>query len=371
MNKDAFFLLILLIFCSTFSNGQVWRLNNIPGVDSDFTNTLQDAIDGVSSGDTIYVEPSPYSYGSATLAKKVILIGAGYFLNYNDSTQASKNESMVGELNFINGSEGSVISGLYIYRQFPDNTKNWYLIEIDVDSITLQRNYIYGEMLYCNSGDGDCAGYAISIDGNRKAVIIQQNWIETSLVGATGTSNSCIVAHLGPFENLIFRNNFLWSRNSVTNRSLYETTSNPTTGISIYNNIFSGDVHTLNTLHLNNILISGSFFNETGSVVNNLSNSDQYPVGNNNQLNISMSSVFENYSSYIDNGYILKTGSPAIGAGINGGDCGIFGSGYGGEPYVLSGLPAIPIIFEVNFNHIVFPADSTTIHMNIKAKSNH
>lgn len=354
----------------TTSNAQVWRLNNIPGVDADFTTTLQNAVDSVSDGDTIYVEPSSDGYGDAIITKKVILIGSGYLKNYNDSTQANLSDSRVGELYFSSGSQGSKVSGLKIYGQYTADDRYYFLIEINTDSITIQKNYIYANMSSCNWGQGDCHGYVINLIGSRKDVTIQQNLIRSSVVGATGTHNYAIRLHTGPYENVIIRNNILKSVNSVNNWAINEQNSHPNTGVTINNNVIVGSVNTYNTLHINNIIISGSFFNQTGLSANNLSNSDQYPDENNNQQNITMNDVFINYSSNIDNDFILKSGSPAIDAGYNGGDCGIFGNGFGGYPYVLSGMPAIPSIFEADFSPTVFPGDTSSVQVDIKVKSN-
>ena len=53
-----------------------------------------------------------------------------------------------------------------------------------------------------------------------------------------------------------------------------------------------------------------------------------------------MATVFVDYSGTLgksdDAKWKLKAGSPAIGAGVSGVDCGVFG---GVTPYVLSGVP--------------------------------
>ena len=60
-----------------------------------------------------------------------------------------------------------------------------------------------------------------------------------------------------------------------------------------------------------------------------------------------MTSVFVDYSGSLgksdDAKWMLKAGSPAIGAGVSGVDCGAFG---GVTPYVLSGVPNLPHIYE-------------------------
>jgi hypothetical protein len=98
----------------------------------------------------------------------------------------------------------------------------------------------------------------------------------------------------------------------------------------------------------------------------NLCNSTQFPAVNGNYQNVVMDSVFVDYDLYIDKGYFLKPNSPARNAGVNGGDCGAFGTDTGGQPYVISGMPPIPAIFEVSTQNY----GEETIPVNIKAKSN-
>jgi hypothetical protein len=127
---------------------------------------------------------------------------------------------------------------------------------------------------------------------------------------------------------------------------------------------------------MNNIQIIGSAtasasFQQSGSypnvVQNNIGNSTQFGTTNGNQSNVTMSNVFT-YGpgdEYTDNHYTLKAGSPAIGAGVSGEDCGIFG---GDGAYKLSGIPAIPAIFQA-----VIPATANTgdgITITIKSKTN-
>jgi len=97
----------------------VWRVNNNPGVDADFNN-LQTAINdaAVQPFDTLYVEGSNTSYGDIDIDKPLVLIGTGYFLNENDTTQANKNPSKISTVDFNSGSAGSVLKGFsFIYKK--------------------------------------------------------------------------------------------------------------------------------------------------------------------------------------------------------------------------------------------------------------
>jgi hypothetical protein len=150
----------------------------------------------------------------------------------------------------------------------------------------------------------------------------------------------------------------------TNNYSIYMTENNEASSLIITNNTIWGDILTYNSSQYNNILIYGTYTEGNGDLnSHNLCNATQYPNINGNQQNVDMSTVFEDYTNYIDNGYILKSGSPAIGAGVLGVDCGAFGTT---DPYVLSGMPPIPAIFDFEMNQTIGTA---TIPVKIKAKS--
>jgi hypothetical protein len=78
--------------------------------------------------------------------------------------------------------------------------------------------------------------------------------------------------------------------------------------------------------------------------------------------------AIENVVLYSEGGpegkYVLIDGSPAIGTGNSGNDCGIFGTN---TPYVFSGLPPMPHIFESNIPFSGSSSDGLPVH--IKAKT--
>ncbi len=356
---------LITLFAAFSASGQVWRLNNQPGVSADFTTTLQDAIDGISPGDTIYVEPTPFSYGPATISKKVILIGAGYWHEENEETQASYGNSIIEELVFEPGSEGSEITGLYFYKIVPTR-ESWCLITINTNNIAVRRNYLKGQLNSCYMGG--CNGVVVLLNGDRTNIHIEKNWLECLHdIGPAGTIGAAIHIN-GVSSDIYIRNNFIKSNMYA----LYEDISYPELGVIFSNNVIWGNIHVYNALVVNNILLSGNYYDGASSLAsNNICNGQQFPAINNNQINVDMSTVFINHTGYIDNGYLLEAGSPAIGAGFNGGDCGVFSYDFGGSPYVLSGMPAIPAIYEFNINSTVYPVgDIGVLEVNIKSKSN-
>lgn len=101
----------------------------------------------------------------------------------------------------------------------------------------------------------------------------------------------------------------------------------------------------------------------TVDAYNNIGDANQFPSGNGNQNNVNMSTVFVGTGS-TDGQWQLKSGSPAIGAGRNGEDIGMFG---GPEPYVPSGLPPIPAVYSIEMPGVT--AANQTIPVTVKTKS--
>ena len=90
------------------------------------------------------------------------------------------------------------------------------------------------------------------------------------------------------------------------------------------------------------------------------------PGGTNNYITNNMIGVaggtFVTGTYSFDAQYQLAVNSPAQGAGVNGVDLGIFG---GTTPYKLSGIPDLPLIYELN----VPDEANGSINVNIKVRA--
>ena len=376
MKRNITLLTVMAIIFVINSNATVWRVSNrvISGVtvDADF-NTLQSAIDGASSGDTLYLMGSTLSYGNGIFDKQLTVIGPGYWLAENVNTQAVKDSAHVRFLTFNEGSQGSKVQGLYL--NYYTNNQNTYpsylrLITINIDSISIIKNYI----LMYRDGNYSVGEYVgVYINGNRNDITIQQNWIEVKFNdGYSGYNGNGYAIHFsGIPTNCFIQNNFIRANKSNlygTVHSIQMDVSDMANDLYIYNNVIWGDCYTIFTEQLNNIFVSGTYNGAGDIIMYSLCNGTQYPVDPpelNNQQNIDMSTVFTDHLLFIDNGYGLAPGSPAIGIGVNGGDCGVFSYDTGGYPYVLSGMPAIPAIYEATVEPIV----GSTLPVTIKASS--
>jgi len=303
------------------------RVNNDPAADADYT-TLQAANDDALPGDTIYVEGSPASYAGATIDKKLIIIGPGYFLADNDSTQANVLDAKINHLNLINGSKGTRVCGLIIISS----------LAIRDDEIVASR----------------CKINAISFWDGCNNTLITQNFIA-----------GLINVYSGNLTNSIISNNIIGSGIGAGSSSY---------PLQITNNVFKGGsgapVSVYYSTISNNIFISSTnkIQENTGnSIINNIF-AYAGTNANGNQYSITMTTVFVDLNGTLgysdDERYKLKAGSPAIGAGVSGVDCGAFG---GVTPYVLSGLPPFPRIYEATIPGTAYSDKGLSCNIKIKA----
>jgi hypothetical protein len=331
--KTIFLIILVLLFFGEISNSQnLIRVNNNPGINADYTN-LQDANDNANDGDTIYLEGSTAEYAGANLSKKLTIIGPGYFLSENDSTQANGLEAKLnGEIRFNAGSEGSVITG---------STIDSYYLYISVDNISIAR----------------CNVYRIYINGDVDNILILQNYVDF-----IETSNNN-----GKITNSVISNNI------VNYQIKFGSTSGPlqiTNNVVFYTSSVYQPIDVYNSSITNNIIChpNYSIIENTGNTItNNILAVDGTNAGG-NQYNVPMANVFVDYNSTqgysTDGKWQLKNGSPALGAGVNGIDCGVFG---GVKPYVLSGLPNLPHIYEATIPATANSGDGLSVTIKVKS----
>lgn len=333
--------LITMIALST-AHATVWRVNNIPGVDADFTS-IATAISAASAGDTLYVEGSHINYGAVSLNKRLIIIGTGYFLNANDSTQALPNSTMFTTVTVSSSATGGIIYGVDL-----DN------ITISANDFTLQRCYIYS---------ASSTGVPVEVATNTSNVSILQNYIRN---GYCSSSTSYALEINSNCSNIIVSNNMIMLGAYNCNYDPYAVLMSSSSSAIFAHNVIYGDFRVYNSVVQNNILARGDMSGSSNVVQYNIDNGASFGTGNGNQISVNINNVLTLSGSYSadDDYYELKAGSPALGAGMNGVDIGMYG---GSLAYKKSGLPPIPAIFEATVP--VSGTTATGINVNIKAKS--
>ncbi|MGI4875300.1 MAG: hypothetical protein ACRYFX_29455 [Janthinobacterium lividum] len=326
---------LLAVLTAHPAQAKIWRIDNNGGSPGNFT-TLQAAFDAgsaVVSNDTLYINGSGTGYGNATVDRRVYIFGPGYFLAQNPETQASPTSATAGIITFASAASGSLLTGMSFAR-----------LSIDADNILIKRNY-------GSSGNGA----VITVQTGRSNVLLVQNYLYNSYY------DRCILVQ-GGCSNILIANNWMGS-NYVSSGPGYAAVYS-SSSVTVTQNVFdSNDVYADNSTITNNIFRSGSVSGSGNGILNNLASGTGIPAGNGNQQNVTMSDVFVGTGSD-DGKWQLKAGSPALAAGANGEDCGMYG---GADPYVLSGMPAIPAIWF--FAAPTSGSGASGLQVHLKAKS--
>jgi hypothetical protein len=329
--------LIIFFFCGVLTVPilaqafRTYRVNNMltQNPAAKIYTTVQAAHDAANNGDTILIEGSPVQYsGEFNCVKKLVIKGPGYFLHENPGISANKARAELWMVTFGAGSAGSVIMGIECY----------YSLNINIDDITVRRCHLHG----------------CSINPVKNVKIS-----ECIFSGGQGFGG-------GSVTNLTIAN-------CIINRDVAFGYSSPSHGTgSFLNNIFTVASVAIPTgfVMKNNIF----FFTEKpdvylpsldAAVSYNMSIADHFGTANNNKANVGATTLFVGDATESTDGrWLLKAGSPAIAAGEGGADCGAYG---GPNPYILSGLPVGPTIYELNVSSYVNPAGK--LPMTIKVKS--
>lgn len=331
--------LLLIIFLFAFLEGKAQTVIRVVN-----GQNLQTVIDNATAGSTIMVEAG--TYGSINVNKKIEFIGTGY--NLNNSITAYIGVSILGNVNFLVGSEQSKIQGF----QAGD-------INVGANSVWVQRN--------------KCATIRIGNNGSvalrADNVLVRQN---------TGERPEVTTQSIG-FQ---IKNNIFYSGFYFDTAGLGQVINNTFNG-----GYFTGKNNYLNTEFRNNIITQitdlrqGSLgYIRTGDnfiinffpffIQNNVFQNYIPTLTTTNTINANFTNMYLAFPNNPDNlqedaRYQLHPNSPAKGAGENGTDAGAFG---GDEPYILSGIPSIPAIYQ-----LTVPANvpqGGTLNVQIKAKTN-
>jgi hypothetical protein len=325
--KPKIFVLAMAIVLTlaTVSAAKVWHVNNAPGIQADFL-TPQAAHDSteVQSGDTLYVYGSGVQYGDLTLTKTLHLIGPGYFLNENSDTQAHPTYAFLGITTFNSGSENSSVSGFQIW-----------LVNVNASNICVNRNFVKNGVKVNNASD----------------VLILQNCLAREDLG-----NPLVLSSNAQFCKIM---NNIFPYNTYRGLVMDATSS-----ATVLNNYLTGTLDIYNCSFHNNILDRVEIRGKDNAIItHNISSNTALPTENGNQSNVDMTTVFVGTGT-TDGQWQLKEGSPAIGAGVDGVDCGPFG---GDTPYVLSGLPPIPAIYQFKAPAIGSKVSGLPVTVKVKA----
>lgn len=320
-------ILILFILCLTFGplGATILRVNNNSAVLGTYT-TAQAAHNAATAGDTIHIESSVNSYGSITCTKPLVWIGNGFFSDAGKSTY-------IDLVQFQSGSANSVFMGIHVLSE----------IQILAQNITVNRCSMHTLAIYCNS---------IGVSNNFS---LSQSFVRSTT--STSSSQAC--------SGFTFTNNYFYGSFTLTNNL-----SNIVYSHNFFNTYGGGLAVAANNNIFNNTTSQISLYPST--VYNNLfvATTNGLYVGMNGNIFVnttltsSANTVFtSNTASFNDNWTPLRTGSPALNAGLGGAHIGPTG---GTAAYKLSGVPPIPTFTQFQ----VQSAPVNTLPVTISVKSN-
>jgi hypothetical protein len=343
------FLTLLFVFAANIS---AYAQNQITiehqGQTSVYEN-LASAISGAQAGDTLYLSGGNYSATGVDFSKPLHLFGTGY---HPDSTTAT-GRTIVGEFLLIQtAASGGSIEGIYFTTGIKFGMSE---ATNDVSDFSLKRCYVKSL---------DMGNFPSAFASNN---IISECVIAGSLSGSYGG--------LPDAQNNTFKNNVIYNgiegfgsgnvfENNVFVDNLNGFNIDNSESSTFRNNIFIGELESLGNVQYlvfeNNLTSHPTDFNYVyyGS------------VSLNNIYDLAVNSLALNYSSGNSNQYFLQDfhlppDSPAIGAGMNGTDCGIYG---GDSPFKEGGVPSNPHIQAKNISNITDEEGNLPVMIKVSAQ---
>lgn len=327
------------------------------------------------AGDTIYVYGSPFDYGTLTISKRLVVMGAGYAPN-NQFGQPTR----VGQISlFRDGStdpSGSVIIGFFISGSI--NCTGTLV----TNNVTVFRNrinnYIYlyinstlqatGWTIYNNIVYQVLANASSRTAASATNILIANNIITGSITNIN--SNTVLIDHnvfLGPSNlyqlwNVIVTNNiFVRASGDIFSSEVVFCTFNK--NISLQNTIAPASTYNPTNLFETTYTSSGGGSNSgSGNLVG--TNPLFVNVPNNNTYDATYN-------------YRLQAGSPGKAPfSTDGTDAGIYGGSYpfpsGGTPgsgFDTSPMPPIPQVTAVNIQNATI-APNGTLNVQVQGRVN-
>jgi hypothetical protein len=290
-------------------------------------SSLPTAISSATAGDSIYVFPSPTSYGNITINKKLTLMGAGY---YSSSTYTTNIDYIslenCSQSNFYGISISGITCSTYIRKLIIARCFFKVNVTINGSNITLINNVFYGTNIYLDLGNSD----SVVVSNN----IFCHKWIGFN-VDPTLIRNSSK-------SSVIISNNLFFNYNS--NAYCFSDISNAI----VDNNIFyKENPYGLSKCFTNNNLV----FKGTDSLPYG-DNSGENNINSKDPEFVNMQSL--NYFTFSGD-YHLKDTSPGKNAGTDSTDVGIYGSSESWpEVTGYTGKPPLPRITNMNLlNRVV------------------
>lgn len=319
---------MLLAFCGALQ-AKNWRINSDPEAKADFLS-INDAMASldVYPGDVLYLDPG-CQLPSQTVTKGVTIIGTGYNLSgaveeaFIDGVSIAASDVKLYGINITSGIgfvSGTKNNNITIERC---KTREIYCYYYNGTNLKVVNCYVAGQVY----------GHNYGVQLRNSIILGQVNAIKNGII------RNCVIIDNGYDGNP--------TSTSASNYVIYDVTNTSIANNIIINTNTKSQVNGNTTAYFNHQTIYNVSETDANSINNNILSNDaehSFAIYKSNYfIGATIEDVFE-WKGTLDERFTLKEGSPAIGAGTNGDDCGVYGGGY---PYVVSGLPKfVPYIME-------------------------
>lgn len=311
----------LVCFTAVIAQAKILRVSNVAGSSAPYA-TYEEAKDDALDGDTIIFDGSATSYGDVVVKdKRLVLLGHGYLLAANDVSSLNDCDAIFGNIEIQ--TEGTIVQGL--------KATNIYIRANNVVVTRCHANKIL------NGG-----GYEGYYSGVFSGIVIHQNFVTYNITGIAGSTSQY-------FSNSQITNNIVVC--SQYDAELIQAMRN--------------------SVVQNNILINKSFdagyaatpMNLVECMVENniVFANDKVVTGSNNETsgNVVGASDFE-FTNLANDASILDDLKEYTAQGV--------GAGAGTDPYVISGIPAGPMIEDIDMPTTVEKGKSMEVVVKVKVK---
>jgi hypothetical protein len=324
---------------------KTWRVDNVPGHPGDFTSVnAAIASPEVQEGDTLVLQ-GDFTSATTSLTRKLHLVGYGFFHAQNgyNFPAGTPLEARLGAVIIEPGAatraDGASITGCVMGGVTVNDAAN----------VLLRRNKLTHILLAGTGSQG------------ARGITIAQNYFLGQ--GANYSSTISFSGSHAVGDVLVAGNYISTSGNQFNPGS--SLASGADDAVTVVNNVlYSSSVGGYGAFQ-NNIIQAGFSFSTWVTVSNNMAVGGTFlPVGSGNINGETVVNVFENTISP-DGKWKLKTGSPAIGTGADGYDMGMYS---GPLPYILSGLPPVPMITQLQVPPVVQDGQDVTVTLRAETK---
>lgn len=302
----------LVAVCAVMTaNATILRVSNVNGSTAPYS-TIQAAHDAASAGDTIMVDGSDTRYGLTEVYKQLVFIGPGFWINDNGLVQEAA-PSATAEFLIHAGAAGTVIEGFTFKYEMTQ------LLTINANDCVVRRNYFFNHGGYVAIRFSRDKKDGVYFGPDPTGAVIHQNFFADCGIMAQFLE--------GLMTNVQITNNiFLHNDGTV-----YDLTNISHSYIA-YNTMIGSESSWKNFKTIHKSTIEHNIIKEKNVKYDNINISDDNEWEDNIEVGASPKDIEYKTDKDIRDLELTKEYS---------GDYGAFA---GDSPYVLSGIPAAPVI---------------------------